>query len=359
LSRVDMDLYCGTAGWALPCVDPLCTAVVALLRAHDLPFTLHLNQAASMTALHELPALYEHAPPPGSSAARGKPANTPTIAGFGGVQSFLRSQRLIDWSLTRAQLAECDAFCALITSSIAPLELYERMLNDDNYLDYTRPLIASAFTFPSSWILPMRERSRVRALLSESVGLHDDTRVRNAKLDAMYDAAERSLAHLSARLGSLAFGAGSEKMFYSSGTTGAVVTSSLDAVLFGHLAAILYSPFDESRLRDLVAAQPVLVSFCHRMRARHFPECEDYDFENPVAMRARLGSKSERSSAERAAREAADQASRERARQAAGSSSVPVDPQEQARKRRNQIFVAACFLLYALDFVEFDSVVLE
>mmetsp|Transcript_13187 Transcript_13187/g.35508 ORF Transcript_13187/g.35508 Transcript_13187/m.35508 type:complete len:350 (-) Transcript_13187:512-1561(-) len=349
---MEMDLYSGAAGWALPCLEPMCTAVLALLRAHEIPVTLHSSQSPAMTALHELPVLHERAPPVGASHT-----DAMVKAGLSGIRAFLRAQRLVDWSLTPAQLAECDAFSALIASSIAPLEAYERMLVDENYSAHTRTQIASELAFPSSWIVPMRERGRVRAALTDALGLAEDNRVRTAKLEASYDSAKHALAHLSARLGSLAFGAGADKLFYSGGSASAPSVSSLDAVLFGHLAAVLYSPFEESRLRELIAAHPSLVSFCHRMRARCFPECDGVDIERPSGTNKRVF---ERTSAERAAREAADRASQKHARSA--DSHAPLDPKEQARKRRNQIFVAVCvgsFVLYALDFVEFESFVLE
>lgn len=127
----------------------------------------------------------------------------------------------------------------------------------------------------------------------------------------------------------------------------------LDAVVFGHLAPVLFAPLPETRLRDIVALQPNLVQFVARIKKEYFPEDggewgPDLDAEEVNRFRE--------DAAKREAAEQRDERVRrgeERAREvkaearAKGDRADKVESEDEKRERHNWYFLGGSAAVFA------------
>ncbi|EKX44281.1 hypothetical protein GUITHDRAFT_109736 [Guillardia theta CCMP2712] len=148
----------------------------------------------------------------------------------------------IDQPLQEKQRAQVFAFSSMIEDCLLPAMLHEWYMSDDNWFNVTRPLYTESATFPATVILPWQVKGRMKNKLS----VHED-------VEALYKRADACYSALSSFLG--------DQMFFFGSTP-----TSLDAVVFGHLAPQLYAPMVEARLKKQLRKYQNLCGFVDRIR---------------------------------------------------------------------------------------------
>ncbi|KAA8494976.1 Metaxin-3 [Porphyridium purpureum] len=359
MDQSEVHLYCGPSGWELPLLHPEDMAALTLVKVAGLDCSLRCNSSHAMTATHCLPYMHvrgarissstatgpESAADSTSGAAAGKVNHAgnhaaalgiSSAAGLHAIRQVLRTRTggmigLVDRALTKTQLAESDAFASLLQSTFTSVMFYEWYLDDVCYEVYIKEKLAEGLTYPMSWLNPMKERRRVRqALESGLMGTEQG-------IEQAYQDADLALSHFSSRLGS------HSEFFYGG------KPASIDAFLFGYLSCIVYSPIQNSRLRDLLLERKNLVQFCHTMRSKLYPDLAE-QMSAAETNDSRPARMSARSAAEEAARRSADTATKTSAKQ--------LSEAERSRRWRNKIFISACvisFVGYALNVFEFEG----
>lgn len=253
-------LYQTAGAWGLPSTCASCTAAQALLRSTGLPLSLISGAAPGMTTAHTLPVAVflrgddpsAHGSPdllpdpagrgrggggggkrggdllpppsPGMGAAAPPAADTSVAVGVAGIVAALAARGVdVDAGLSPVMRAEAAAFAALAARDWAPARTAEYWVDRANYEDLLHTVLLPSSPHP--WPL--------------------------------------SRLAIAARLG----GGGGGGTFYRSATS---PLTSLDAVVYGELAAVLYAPLPANGLRAVIAAHPTLVAFCATVRGAHF-----------------------------------------------------------------------------------------
>lgn len=303
-------LYQTAGAWGLPSTCASCIAAQALLRSTGLPLSLISGAAPGMTTAHTLPVAVflrgddpsAHGSPdllpdpagrgrggggggkrggdllpppsPGMGAAAPPAADTSVAVGVAGIVAALAARGVdVDAGLSPVMRAEAAAFAALAARDWAPARTAEYWVDRANYEDllHTVLLPSSPHPWPLSRLaIAARRRAAVAAVaatLPPPLGAALSTEAGAAAgappRAALTARAAGAVAALAARLG----GGGGGGTFYRSATS---PLTSLDAVVYGELAAVLYAPLPANGLRAVIAAHPTLVAFCATVRGAHF-----------------------------------------------------------------------------------------
>lgn len=157
-------------------------------------------------------------------------------------------------SLTPFMVAESTAFISLLQSRFAPARLHEVFRLDRNYADIYHTLLEKERKFPLNRILPYLRRKEILQSLSGKLP------------NSLYFDSNIALTALSTRLGN-------RKFFYSNPSLSDddnIIPSVLDAVVFGYLASVLYTPLAVSTLRDQISKFKNLIDFTNRITDLYF-----------------------------------------------------------------------------------------
>eukprot|EP01102_Stenamoeba_stenopodia_P005861 TRINITY_DN16573_c0_g1_i1.p1 TRINITY_DN16573_c0_g1~~TRINITY_DN16573_c0_g1_i1.p1 ORF type:complete len:314 (+),score=59.94 TRINITY_DN16573_c0_g1_i1:195-1136(+) len=225
--------------WDLPSKDPNCLAAHAYLRFSSMPFLVRNTTRTFLSSTGKLPLLEDS----------GKVYEEHT-------NIILHLKKLgldLDDTLSPTQMAEEFAFINLVENTLfiaMNIELY-----DNGY----RLLLNRGDFFKHYW--------KVDVLRSTITGLKDDNLM--VRVKEIYFA-------LSARLGTGPFFFGQKP-------------STLDAIVFGHLAVQLRAP-GTSRLARLIHDFPNLVEYCHRILLQYWNVDCQFPIP-PVPLRERIGSR--------------------------------------------------------------------
>uniref|UniRef100_A0A8C4QV59 Metaxin glutathione S-transferase domain-containing protein n=1 Tax=Eptatretus burgeri TaxID=7764 RepID=A0A8C4QV59_EPTBU len=133
-----------------------------------------------------------------------------------------------------------------------------------NYSEFTRPWLASSLPFPMGLILPGRVRGSATERFTQMVTKSSDATDEEFE-QQMYSDATECLSLLSQSLGS-------REYFFSDRP------SSLDAVVFAHVAPLIKARLPNSRLQHHVKSLDNLCLLCHRVLHQYFPHVEDGNF---------------------------------------------------------------------------------
>lgn len=300
-------LYQTAGAWGLPSTCAACIAAQALLRSTGLPLSIISGAAPGMTTAHTLPVavflrgddpsahgspdLLPDAiaggggsdkrggvvpPPPslGMGAAAPPAADTSVAVGVAGIVASLAARGVdVDAGLSPVMRAEAAAFAALAARDWAPARTAEYWVDRANYEDllHTVLLPSSPHPWPLSRLaIAARRRAAVAAVaatlpppLGAALSTDAGAAAGAPPRAALTARAAGAVAALAARLG----GGGGGGTFYRSATS---PLTSLDAVVYGELAAVLYAPLPANGLRAVIAAHPTLVAFCAAVRGAHF-----------------------------------------------------------------------------------------
>lgn len=244
MSRRKQDLianvYTELGGWGMPTIDAEGLAALALLRFADVPFTVTTGASRSMTNANTLPVIvFDRGPKKSSSMCAG-------LASLVGLMASDMSLPDLNGSLTPFLVAESTAFTSLLQSRFGPARLHEFFCDSRNYATIYHTLLEKERSFPLNHVLPYMRR---REILNS---LHNDN------VSSLYFNSGVALTALSTRLGE------GKKFFYGEKPT------VLDAVVYGYLASVMYTPLPASKLRRQIAKFKNLVDFAQRITETYF-----------------------------------------------------------------------------------------
>ncbi|KAH9370453.1 hypothetical protein HPB48_000301 [Haemaphysalis longicornis] len=176
---------------------------------------------------------------------------------FQDVVAYLRKQNYsADVQMTPQQASDATAYAAMLRYKLKPALMYQWWVDAQNYVELTRPWYAKALGFPLNYVLPgQMQRSATAALNTKLEGL--DLEGDQAQI-ALFREAQECMTTLSQRLGK-------EPFFFGQSPT------SLDAVVFAHLAPLLQAPFPSNALQNHLKACDNLAAFVTRIMQRYFP----------------------------------------------------------------------------------------
>jgi len=233
-SSKPLRLFSLPPAWGLPTWHPDCLKVQAYLRLAGVRFDNDQSTSAAM-ASYDTPVLVA--------------GEETVLAGSDEIIQYLKTEGYdLDAPLGQQDKAEVFAFCAMVEGPLLSVMHYDWWMVDDNYYEVIRPIYTAGSSFPANILLPWSISRRMRARLghpSSEEGEH------------MYKQAGLCYSALSARLGSQAFFFGDSP-------------SSLDAIVFAHLATHLYAPMPSpARLSTMVQEHPNLCAFVERVNSKY------------------------------------------------------------------------------------------
>lgn len=243
-------VYTELGSWGMPTIDCDGLAALALLRFVDIPVTLKSGASRTMTSTNTLPVIVFRKGAGPSATASPLNAGGNVVAGLAQLIGHLSSNTTLpdpNHSLTPFMVAESTAFVSLIQSRFGPAREHELFRIDRNYADIYHTLLEKERSFPLNRILPYIRRNDILRTL------------KHRSPDKLYFDSKIALAALSTRLGD-----GGKKFFYGN------QPSVLDAVVFGYLASVLYTPLPVSTLRNQISRHKNLVDFTKRIATTYF-----------------------------------------------------------------------------------------
>lgn len=234
------NVYTELGGWGMPTIDAEGLAALALLRFADIPFTVKTGASRSMTNANILPVIvFDRGPKKSSSMCAG-------LASLVGLMASDMSLPDLNISLTPYLVAESTAFTSLLQSRFGPARLHELFCDTRNYATIYHTLLEKERSFPLNHILPFVRRREIRNSLQ------------NDNVSSLYFNSGVALTALSTRLGER------RKFFHGDKPT------VLDAVVYGYLASVMYTPLPVSKLRRQIAKFKNLVDFAQRITETYF-----------------------------------------------------------------------------------------
>lgn len=240
---VEVVISSGDLPWpqnVILCVPPLtsqvtlheqaeCLATQAFLRMHGLNFTLDERPNAEyMSVTAKLPLLK---------------VDDHFVAGFDAISTYARLR--IRKQLTNEQESAIRPYVEMINVTVRNAELYAAWVDDTNFSTVTAPRYGSPYSFPLNKILPILKRVQIKAFLRENSPL--------ASMDDVRESLHSDMKALSERLG--------PRPYFLDDLN----TNELDALVYGHLTALMSSKLPGTNLAELVHNHQNLVQFCQRI----------------------------------------------------------------------------------------------
>uniref|UniRef100_UPI00398F055E metaxin-1b n=1 Tax=Pristiophorus japonicus TaxID=55135 RepID=UPI00398F055E len=238
-----LELFCWRGDWGLPSVDSESLTVLAYARFSGAPLRVHKLSNPWRSPSGVLPALKTE------KDVLSQPLQ---------ILAYLRKQRYnADYGLSATQGADTLAFSSLIEEKLLPALIYMFWVDSKNYVSFTRPWYGEAIPFPLNFFLPnrMHVRSLERLRLIRGGQWHDNEEEAETEI---YKEARECLTLLSQRLGS-------QKFFFGDSP------SSLDAIVFGHLAPLLKAKLPNSKLQQHLRSLDNLCTLCTSILGLYFP----------------------------------------------------------------------------------------
>jgi len=216
-----------------------CLAVQAYLHMLQLEFSVEMRaNAEHMSPSGKLPFIR---------------ANNFVIAELDPIVSFVSNKGIsLTEHLDAAQKADMRAYMSLVTSVLGNAELYLSWNDDVTLNEVTLPRYGSVYPWPLSTILSYQKKWNV----CKKLGALGWT---SKSLDEVYAEVEHCCQALSERLDS------SGNRFFFNGKP-----TELDALVFGHLFAILTTPLPDSRLANIVRSFKNLTDLCQHIDKEFF-----------------------------------------------------------------------------------------
>lgn len=236
-----MELNIWKGDWGLPSIDPSCLEILAYAKFSGAPLKVSEIRRPWFTSLPSL----RHGP-------------STRLTKFEDIMAHLRKQNYsADVQLSAQQISDMKAYSAMLKQKLKPALLFLWWVDGKNYTELTRPWYAKALAFPLNYFLPgQMQRAAIHAVHSKLDQLDIDD-IQGLE-SAVFKEAQECLTTLSHRLGK-------EPFFFGKRPT------SLDAIVFGHLAPLLKAPFPSSALQHHLKACDNLSAFVGRILQQYFP----------------------------------------------------------------------------------------
>lgn len=234
-----MEVYIWKGDWGLPSIDTACLEVLAYAKFSGAPLK---TREVRRPWFGSLPVM-RHGP-------------ETKLTKFQDIVAYLRKQNYsADVQLTPQQASDAKAYIAMLRQKLKPALLYQWWVDAQNYVELTRPWYAKALGFPFNYVMPgQMQRAATAVLNSKLQGF--DLEGDQAQI-ALFKDAQECMTTLSQRLGK-------EQFFFGQSPT------SLDAIVFAHLAPLLRAPFPSCALQNHLKACDNLAAFVTRITQRYF-----------------------------------------------------------------------------------------
>lgn len=191
------------------------------------------------------------------------------VAGFEPVVSLVRNKgTYLSEHLDNSAKADMKAYMSLVNIVLQNAELYVSWCDKTTLAEVTKPRYISVLPWPVNHVICWQKKSSILKKL-KSVDWQ------NKSLGSVYEEVNNCCHALSERLGE-------QKFFFGDKPT------ELDAVVFGHLFAILTTPLPDNRLSSIVREYQNLLDLCRRIDIQYFQkrteedECDDEEMEEIV-----------------------------------------------------------------------------
>eukprot|EP00062_Callorhinchus_milii_P027969 gi/632991933/ref/XP_007884847.1/ PREDICTED: metaxin-1-like [Callorhinchus milii] len=238
-----MELFIWRGDWGLPSVHTDSLTALAYARFAGAPLKVHKLSNPWRSPSGTLPAL--------------KTEQGLCLQPLQMLEYFKKQGYNADYRLSVKESADTLAFISLINEKLLPALIYTFWVDAKNYVSLTRPWFANTIPFPLSLYLPNRLHERHLEQLqlrlgSQALNSEEETEAQ------ILDEASECLTLLSQRLASQSFFFGDSP-------------SSLDAVVFGHLAPLLKAKLPNSKLQQHLQLLDNLCGFCNTVLSLYFP----------------------------------------------------------------------------------------
>ncbi|KAI8814573.1 hypothetical protein BJ742DRAFT_786017 [Cladochytrium replicatum] len=237
---------------SLPSFDPFCLAVQTYLNMAGVDWTLNDCNDPTVSSTGQLPVLRD-----GPEA----------ISGWSEAIAYVRAKGFdLDEHLSPLQKAEAEAYASLIENTLYDAMLYTMFIEQENYSKGMRPALSRTLPWTLRFTLPEQMRGRAVARVENGRKEIDApagwsnriTRAGGGKIAEVYVKARDVYRVVSTKLG--------EKEFFFGPRP-----TTIDAILFGHLAIHSYPSFAHPTLFALLTFEfPTLLSYVSRIRAAYF-----------------------------------------------------------------------------------------
>ncbi|XP_073243464.1 metaxin-1-like isoform X2 [Porites lutea] len=243
-----MEVQSWSGDWNLPSIDISCLEVLVYAKFAGCPLKVNRSNNPWKSPVGKLPVLV---------------SGEDVLTTSSKIMDYLREKNFnADYYLTAKQGADTLAFVSLVHRKLNPAILYTFWVDNSNYTKFTRPWYANRLPFPLNYFVPGKISRQTRQQVCEGVDSEETDDLLESKL---YKEAQKCLHLLSIVLGDKEF------FFGDSPTT-------LDAVVFAHLAVIWKAPLTNNKLHNYLQGYDNLTMFCGRILQRYLqPEIEDQE----------------------------------------------------------------------------------
>ncbi|RKP26546.1 hypothetical protein SYNPS1DRAFT_27773 [Syncephalis pseudoplumigaleata] len=264
-SPASLTLYSWAGRWGLPTVDPFCLGVLAYLSLSEAEWSTYNANDPTLSPSGELPLL--------------KVGEHQLVAGSEDIIRQLQTMGYdLDAALTKEEQAEAIAYRTMVEHVLYEAQLYEWFMVEDNFVEVVRPMYSRMSPIYTRYIVPIRMRNAAKERLAQAeYNKYKTSKEGGSSSSSEVDAADKKAAPseatklppqmiarvrdcynaLLAKLGDQMYMFGEKP-------------SSLDAVVYGHLALHLYADeFRHATLRSILSADEYrrLEAYCYNIRA--------------------------------------------------------------------------------------------
>ncbi|KAI9598868.1 hypothetical protein BDF19DRAFT_431652 [Syncephalis fuscata] len=285
--KAPLTLYSWAGRWNLPSIDPFCLGIQAFLLFIKADWSVYNANDPTISPNGELPVL--------------KIGDHKVVSGSENIIQYLQDTDYdLDAELTKKQQADAIAYRAMVDHTLYNAQLYEWFQVEENFVSVVRPVYSNLSPLHTRYIVPIRMRNAAKErLATPEYGVRTDKAksddnelemeeqaagIKNiSKKKKLLDQVNTNNTHIfiylyilissfmvmldytvcTQLLYSLSAKLGLQPYFFGSNP------SSLDAVVYGHLALHLYADeFRQSTLRQMLISDfPLLVAYCDKIRA--------------------------------------------------------------------------------------------
>ncbi|XP_050430554.1 metaxin-1 [Adelges cooleyi] len=237
-SQLEVDSWKGD--WGLPSIDYKCLEVLAFARFTNAPITINYSNNPFKSVNGYLPMV--------SFKKR-------IISNRDQLIECLEKQNLSpDFGLSNQQLAEEYATISMLDAQLEPALLYAWWLDENNCLNFTKPLYRNALKFPLNWYYP---NAYEKAAKHKIYTLYSHLDSDNDIMMEIYTEAIKCINGLENRLGN---------NFYFFGSHPTL----LDAVAYSYLGPLSNAPLNDNKLQAHIKTCKNLCIWIDRISREYF-----------------------------------------------------------------------------------------
>ncbi|CAG8502104.1 4958_t:CDS:2 [Acaulospora morrowiae] len=238
-----LGLYVWGRHWGLASIDPSCLIIISYLQLLEYDeWGLIECDNPNLSPTGELPVLKD---------------GLEWIAGVHNIIRHLKKKDLdADESLSAKQKSESLAFTSFVEENVYDALLFSWYVNSKNYTETIRPLYVKLLAFPICYVVPTQLRDAAKSRL-EKYGV-----VTMGGSGFLVDKEQKMQKVVRESYNVLLRKIGDKEYFFDRPST-------IDVVVYGHLALHLYANLQNSDLSEILKTEyPRLEQFCERMKNR-------------------------------------------------------------------------------------------